>query len=194
MKKNLNLTFYKSLINSDFSLLALNINRHTNYITSDSQINSYNRLKTLDVFQLLKSCKQFIRILQFIKSNKSAEINIILSNKQYFYLLKNYFLEYPQVEIINIHYLINKSKKLENAVSFDIFIGDSIIETSKDHIRKAVMNKKLLLQNINARVEFSQKGVYKIYNDTLDFKKIVFLISLLNLVCQNKLSSNAVFK
>lgn len=194
MKKNLNLTFYKSLINSDFSLLALNINRHTNYITSDSQINSYNRLKTLDVFQLLKSCKQFIRILQFIKSNKSAEINIILYNKQYFYLLKNYFLEYPQVEIINIHYLINKSKKLENAVSFDIFIGDSIIETSKDHIRKAVMNKKLLLQNINARVEFSQKGVYKIYNDTLDFKKIVFLISLLNLVCQNKLSSNAVFK
>jgi len=187
MKKNLNLTFYKSLINSDFSLLSLKINKHTNYITSDLQINSYNKLKTLDVFQLLKNCKQFIRILQFIKSHKSAEINIILSNKQYFYLLKNYFLEYPQVEIINIHYLINKSKKLENAVSFDIFIGDSIMETSKDHIKKAVMNKKLLLQNINARVEFSQKGLYKIYNDTLDFKKIVFLISLLSLVFQNKL-------
>lgn len=187
MKNILNLAFYKSLVNSDFSLLISNNNRNVNYIKSDSKINSYNRLKTLDIFQLLKSCKQFIRLLQFVKLTNSSEINIILTNKQYFFLLKKYLVEYPFSGTFNVHYLTNKSKKKANKVVFDIFIGDSKLELQASSIKTSIMNQTFLVQSINSKVDISQNGSYKIYNDTLDFKKIVFLISVLNLVFQNKL-------
>lgn len=187
MKNILNLTFYKSLINSDFSLLSVNSSKNINYINSDVKINAFNRLKTLEIFQLLKNSKQFIRILQFIKFNKLAEVNIILANKQYFYLLKKYLLEYPVSGTLNIHYLSNKSKKKANIIAFDIFFGNT---KSEDHIaqmKSTVTNNTFLIQHINSKMQLSQNGTYKIYNDTYDFKKIIFLIGLLNLVFKNKL-------
>lgn len=187
MKNILNLAFYKSIINSDFSLLSLNSNKNINFIKTDVKINSYNRLKTLDIFQLIKSCKQFIRILQFVKLQNLAEVNIIVLNKQYFHLLKSYFTEFPTGNSLKIHYLINKSKKNINTVSLDIIIGDSKLEINKNRVKSAFMNKTFLLQNINPNIELSQIGTYKIYNDTSDFKKIVFLISLIDLVFKNKL-------
>ena len=186
MKKILNLAFYKSIINSDFSLLSLKSNRNTHYIKSDLQIDSYNRIKTLDIFLLLKSCKQFIRVLQFVKENKLAEVNIIVSNKQYFYLLKHYLIDYPVDRIINVYYLIKEVKKQANTVEFDIFIGDSKFYTHTERVQASVINKTFLIQIINDSIDCTQKGTYKIYNDTLDFKKIVFIVSLLKLVFKNK--------
>jgi hypothetical protein len=187
MKNILNLAFYKSIINSDFSLLSFNSKKNLNCIKADIQINSYNRLKTLDILQLVKSCKQFIRILQFVQSQKDYEINIIVLNKQYFYLLKNYLIEFPVLGKINFYYLNNTSKKKSNSVSLDIFIGNSKLEVYKNQVKSAVTNKTFLFQIINPKIELSQVGTYKIYNDTGDFKKIVFLINLLNLVFKNKL-------
>jgi hypothetical protein len=189
MRTILDLAFYKSLINSDFSLLTSNSNKKTNYIGSDLQLNSYNRLKTLDILQLLKSCKQFIRILQFINLNKSAEINLILANKQYFYLLKNYLVDHPITSAanINIYYLTNDLKKEKNKIGFNIYIGDSKLENYKARVRASVHNEIFLLQSINSNIELSQQGTYKIYNDSADFTKIIFLVSLLNSVFKNKI-------
>ena len=62
MKNIINLTFYKSLINSDFSLLSVNNSKNINYINSDVKINAFNRLKTLEIFQLfLDHLKQHLR-------------------------------------------------------------------------------------------------------------------------------------
>ena len=187
MKNIINLAFYKSIINSDFSLLSFNSKKNINCIKADVQINAYNRLKTLDILQLVKSCKQFIRILQFVHSHQVYEVNIVVLNKQYFYLLKNYLTEFPISSKVNIYYLINSSTKKNNLVSLDIFIGDSKLEVYKNRIKSIDMNKTFLIQTINPKIELSHVGTYKIYNDTGDFKKILFLLSLLNLVFKNKL-------
>ena len=46
-------------------------------------------------------------------------------------------------------------------------------------LKRLFSDNIFLIQKINSRIETNNWGTYKIYNDLFDFKKIIFLIILL---------------
>ncbi len=179
MLKKINLSFYKSLLNSDFSLLNSGLVKHPNYISSVTKLNSTQSLKALNIEQLLRSCKQFIRILQFIKQNTGATLRISVSNKQYFFLLKSFLQTRSFTVPVQVTYLKSNTP---NGTGMVCHLMLDVTETQRLTLKQTIDKNIFIIQKINSKLELTQTGVYKIQNDLFDFKKIVFIFVLMELI------------
>jgi len=94
MKSKLDIFLVKSLLESDFLLLenvkSKKLKHYQSEIHSKAVLNSAS---SLEIFQLTKTLKQFIRALQFLKSRKKKHLNILLENQQYIEILQIFFKE-----------------------------------------------------------------------------------------------------
>jgi hypothetical protein len=77
MNKHLNSVFLKELIDSEFIFLTTTAGRKSaNMFSQCFKFASDSNYNILDVFQLNKSLKQFVRILYFLQINKKFKIYI----------------------------------------------------------------------------------------------------------------------
>ena len=180
MTKNINLTLYKSLIESDFILLNNSYNKNIAYLQQETVLNSQKKISALNILQLIKSIKQFIRTIQFLQKQKNPCLHIIVENKQHFFLLKQYFNDNPLKFSINLQnsFLLKKKNSLNSTQMIFSFEQEYSINNLKT-LKRLFSDNIFLIQKINSRIETNNWGTYKIYNDLFDFKKIIFLIILL---------------
>jgi len=179
MNKHINLNLYKSLIESDFVLLNKSLAKTNGYVFNETTVTKTQQISALDVLQILKSVKQMIRLIQFVKKQKNPCLHIVVENKQHFFLLKQYFNDNPITFPINLHNsLLLKKKNMNSTQMLLSFEQDYSINNTKA-LKRLLSDNIFLIQKINSKMEFNSWGTYKIFNELFDFKKIIFLIILL---------------
>jgi len=179
MKFKLNIFFLKNLIESDFSIINSNNNISNNHINSILKINKKNSIFSLELFQLIKDLKQFIRILQFLKSKKKKHIYVYIDKLQ---------LELFQKTIDELFLNKNFTIKSDSFYKEDFYKNlksTRLLLMLKNLLSRNLLNKFLdnnvfLINNINSNLEKKSISTYKIYNKLNDFKKIIFLVILMN--------------
>jgi hypothetical protein len=180
-KKKLNHLLLNSLIESDFLFLknyyflkninALNVFqlKHKNYVT------------VLNPLEALKTLKQYIRLIQFFKKQKNPVFNFFVKTR-------------AQKAIINNFILLNKLiLKFKTSFKFLALKGNqanSQLLLSLQHslsknlnLYNTLINEQIfLIQEINSNQEKKNLGLYKMYNNISDYKKLVFLLVILGQV------------
>jgi len=63
---------------------------------------------------------------------------------------------------------------------------DSALKNNKNIFRRFFESNIFLLQKINSTFEKNNWGSYKIYNNVVDYKKILFLVILIHKVLTQK--------
>jgi hypothetical protein len=182
-KKKQNLLL-KSLIESDFLLLSQNSSN------SSRSVGAIKRTKTdslsfLDPVESTKTVKQLIRLLQFLKKQKSNFLHIVVNNKQHLDLLNTFF----ETSKINVPILIKESLPTNilptNTLQMLMLLNEPI--NNKETAFKRLFDKNIFLVNkINSRLEKNNWGTYKIFNELNDFKKIIFLLIVIHQTLNTK--------
>ena len=170
MTKKINLLFLKNLIESDFLILNDTSSHLLTYLKTKSLTNS-----SLDIFQLSKTLKQFIRILQFLHKRKKKNLYFLLSNYVQLRLFKTAFktsnFEYPLQ--LNTSFKNEKFRKISSSKA--IFFLDKSLSKNKNLFNSLVLDNVFLIGSVNSHFEKFGWGTYKVHNDLIDFKKILFL-------------------
>ena len=175
MKNNLNTTLLKNLIKSNFFFLESHflkinqnrsLNKKFNIKTFDKQIH----VNILDPLEVIKSLKQMIRVLQYLKKDKKSFLNLEFENSFYSELLKSLSKKKP---FFNKNVIYDKKVLLQPTKNSkaSLVIGS---------MTQNLLNKGFfLITEINAQKNNSNLGFYKIYNSINDWKKFIFLILLI---------------
>ena len=181
--KNQKTSLLEGIVNSNFLLLNKKQNKNLRSLKYSS--NPCFGEITLNVHETLKSVKQFIRVLQFLKHKKNLFLHILMNNKQYSDLIASFFKDKtPNILIKSFLSKTNVSKKV---LPYLIMLSNPLNNDKK--IFKSIKEKNILLiSKINSRLEKTNWGTYKIYNDLNDFKKIVFLLVIVDLIFKKKLN------
>ena len=94
-------------------------------------------------------------------------------------MLKQYFNDNPSKLPVNLHNSLLLKKKNNTSTQMLLsFEQDYSINNTKA-LKRLLSDNIFLIQKINAKRELNNWGTYKIFNDLFDFKKIIFLIILL---------------
>ena len=93
--KQKNDLFLKSLIESDFLFLDQKNKKSLRSIKKVSKGQVSSSLTFLDPLETVKTLKQSIRLLQFLKKQKSGFLHVVVENKQHLDLANAFFKSYP---------------------------------------------------------------------------------------------------
>lgn len=183
--KEKNKLFLKSLIDSDFLILDQKTPQQLRYLKGFYK-EKCSSLTFLDPLETIKMVKQFIRMLQFLKNQKSNFLHILVENKQHLELAETFL----QSSNIKMPFLVKETLPNNNVSSstVQLLILLSFSLDNKETYFKRIFDRNIFLINkINAKVEKNNWGTYKIYNDLNDFKKFVFFLIVLNQTLTTKL-------
>jgi hypothetical protein len=178
--KNIKQLLLKSIIDSDFLLLDKQLTKSLRYTKSISNIND-SVLFSLDPIETLKSIKQLIRLLQFFKKQNNKFLHILVENKQYAKIIESFFFK----KKLNLSYSIKDSLNRETLPAITnqfLFLLTQPLHNNKQLIKKIFDKHIFLVNKVNAKLETNNWGTYKIFNDLNDFKKLIFLLILLDKV------------
>ena len=92
MRKKLNSTLLKNLLETEFLMLSSKSKKNTSKFDVGvclSALESNNTL-SLDIFELVKTLKQLVRALQFLNKQKNKRLTICLPVKNTFSFLELY--------------------------------------------------------------------------------------------------------
>lgn len=180
MKKNVSLSLYKTLLYSDFNLLK--------FIEKDSfipfsgyiSLRLHKKFTYLNLFETIKSLKQLIRLIQFIKVKAQHRITLKMLNKYFYVLMKEFCLIYKfkTKRVIIEHSSILIKSRVKNLTEFFLFLGKFFTSFTRHLFKQNVR----LIFNMNLSLNRKNCGVYKLYNEVVDFQKILFFMVLLKKV------------
>ena len=185
MKKKINSNLLKSLINTEFLILQgkpkLKVKKFKHNISNriDRKIDA-----SLDLFELVKSLKQFVRILQLLKGYEKSRLVVSSTNKSIYSFLKLYDKKMMDLAFLDVRLECTRSFGVSKSVR-SLLLLDESVENKVTHIQKFLREKILLITALNSMKEGNTSGTYKIYNDVLDFKKLAFLMTLISSVVTN---------
>jgi hypothetical protein len=183
LKKQINLNLINSIINSDFFLLrGLNGNKKTNHLDKQAFLKSSQRISSLNILELVKTIKQFIRLLQFLKNQNDFCLTLNVENKQNFLILKDFLIDYKLTNNIKIYNTFSSRENAKNDDSVEMFLllGNFFNLTDKRILTRLNSNGIFLISNVNTKITNNNLFCYRIYNDLFDFKKLIFLIVLIS--------------
>lgn len=188
MKKNVSSSLHKSIIDSDFFLLNSNSSQKSSYSRNHWSLNNKEPFVSLDTLELLKSLKQFIRSLQFLKSQNLNSLHINVENKEHFFLLKQFLIEYKFSINVHVHNTFSLKKVRGNGCTTDMILvlGQTSNQDTKKMLRRLYDSNVFLVNKLNSNVEANNWGTYKIFNDLFDFKKVLFMVILINEVFMDR--------
>jgi hypothetical protein len=166
------------LIKRDFIILESNDLHSDNRYCNKKLINSFAKKKPfllLNPLELIKSIKQVIRLMQFVKTLPNGLMTIMF-NKNYHVRLVNAFL----LDILSADkQVIFVKKKLTNATRKTSCVF--LVDTKHDFrtYSKIFQEHTLLLCEINTMISKNDAGSYKIFNNLKDLQKFAFFIALI---------------
>lgn len=178
MNKALNSKFIKQLIDSDFLFSKSSLTKKGLY--SNISIDSKNQLNILDIFKLNTSLKQFMRILQLLKSNKNFCIHIWCNNNYFLELINKFILDFSMTDIVSTSDVFPTINSSNNKTEFLFILGKPWIEKHEKLICNKILQSNIFLVNkFNLNIEKQSSGIYKIQNDLYDYKKLILLLVLI---------------
>lgn len=184
MQKHINIQLYKNLLLSDFGFVQTIKNLSLYQVKSSNLSFCY-----LNLFECIKSIKLLSRGFLFLNTQKKNCVILKISNMQHYALLK----QFVRKRLLTYKILIKKDKEDTNSLSFDFtqfffFLNsNSCKKYNVNFYRHLLMKKIFLIMRVNLNIEFNSCGFYKFYSDIGDFKKIIFLLLLINqLYLKNK--------
>jgi hypothetical protein len=181
MKKIIQIKLLNSLIQLDFLLLNKDLfkSSYTNTNQIDFELKHQKMsLLTFDIFYMLKDLKQFIRILQKIKTHEEkSQLYILTSNQQYSDLINFFLSKFVKIKI-KIKSLFFKEDFKKNLLQSIIFI-DNNFNFNYNMFQFLMHNKVFLMSKINTKVFFNLSGTYNICTNLKDFNKFIFIVCLL---------------
>ncbi len=190
MKKQLNLTFIKQMIDLKFPFVQASGKKSVLNTVAD-RINIKNKnYDVLEIFQMNSSLKQFIRIQSMITRNikenySNLKIYVWCPNKFLMHIMKeftktykisDYFIFFEIFPTTNIIEDEDKQKML-------LIIGEKAWTNKLTQMfpRHILSNKIVLVETLNFVSDKPQLGFYKIQNDMfIDYKKCIVLLSIID--------------
>lgn len=189
MLKRMNTTFLKSLINSDFAIVPSLKNQ--THLKSRLKINSFYKFDILNILELNKTLKQFSRLLFFLRQQQNYCIYILVEDKYSNALLTKVFQELSinlSISIVDTLPIINSK---DNKVNVMLVLGNLSYNYKNIIENKLFFNRIFLINKFNIKSEKDFNGIYKIYNDINDIKKIIFLTILMSKILNRNIINNA---
>ena len=169
---------FQSLVQSDFCLLQNKSLRQVSLVHSAIKLNSSKWITSLNLLEVSKSLKQLIRLFQFLKSQKNGKLLLWVDNKQHQHLLNELLQNSKQNHLFQVELDLFRNKAFTN--TFQVLIAlNQILTANKKTLKYLFEQDILLVTKINNLIETNNLTTYKIYNDLSDFKKFVFLITLI---------------
>jgi hypothetical protein len=175
--RNINPTLFSHLINFDFFFFDVsqkqNVSEYLKYKTQ----NKINRVLLLNLVEQFKTFKQFFRLLQFLNKNKNKSFLQILTpfeNNQI--ILKNILNIKIKKDIITS---FSKQKKTNNELKMLLLLDFPSVRP-KYLFNLVSRNKFFLVQTINSTFEANSLYSYKIFNNVISFKRLIFIGILIN--------------
>lgn len=185
MKKKINTSLLRSIIETDFALLSKCLKENSRSLDLAVSIKDDKMLRVLDIFELAKNLKQFVRVIQFLKRQDSKSMYVCSSNKQILGILNKYLEENKDKQFIKVQSNFAKINGKFDSVQSLLVLEEPLV--SHNNVFKKLFEKNILLVNkINSIVENNNYGTYKIYNEILDLKKLIFLIVVIKQTILNK--------
>ena len=181
MQKKVNTTLFKNLLETEFLLLSSKINNNARKFDLAVELNRLDRRTTLslDIFELVKTLKQLVRILQFLVRLKKKKLSVCSSNKYTISFLELYRKEFVLNNSIQLESDSSRIKKYSKGVQGLILVEEPL-KNKVSALKKFIEQDIFLIDKINSTPESDHGGTYKVYNDVSDFKKLAFLVALIN--------------
>lgn len=185
MKKKINTNLLRSIVETDFALLSKSLKKNSRSLDLTVNLRKDKTLRVLDLFELSKNLKQFVRIIHFLRRQDSKNMYVCSSNKQILGILNKYLEENKDKEFIKVQSNFAKINGKFDSVQSLLILEEPLI--SHNNVFKKLFEKNILVVNkINSILENNNYGTYKIYNEILDLKKLIFLIVLIKQTVSDK--------
>lgn len=184
-KEKLQHKLFNSLLQSDFCLFQKKSAKQTSCINSIVKLNSSKWINSLDLLQISKSLKQLVRLFQFLKSQKKSQLLLWVDNKQHQHLLNELLQTKEQDCAFQIELDLFRNKEFAN-VSQVLIALNQTLSANKKTLKYLFEQNILLLTKINSSLENNNLNTYKIFNDLSDFKKLVFIVALIEQILNKK--------
>lgn len=183
MKKQINLSLYKSLLYCDFFLLKYSFYKKS--FVSKSAIKKFYFYNTINLIESLKNFKNLINILKFFIRKQFSKILFQIENNFCLNFIK-FFCKYYSITNAFFYFLpffrdfkADVSKYIQQKNYFYCFLGSSS-PLKKPLLSKIIKNDCYLISQFKLKFNNFESNVYKTKMDILDFKKIIFLIIFFN--------------
>jgi len=190
-KKNskFNFSIFKLMEHSEFSFLKTENFKKNDLI----YINSFIKLNfneknfsffILNFLHLIKGLKQYIRIIKFLSLKKKKHIYLTSEFNHFFFiklllskLFKSNDITLQSEKQSKVNFV--KIKKDHNNYYKFLLLLNLSLNSSKNNLDKLVSNNLFLIDEVNSKLKTKNDSFYKIFNEVSDFKKIIFLLLLL---------------
>jgi hypothetical protein len=182
MKRQINSILLRSLISTEFLILQSKPSLNTKKL-KHSVSNKIDRKVdySLDLFELVKSLKQFVRVLRLLKGHEKGKLIVSSSNKNVHSFLKLYNEKTACLEFLDVRSECTRSFGASKSIR-GLLLLDESVENRVTSIQKFLREEIVLITALNSMKEGSSCSTYKIYNDIFDFKKLAFLMVLISSV------------
>jgi uncharacterized protein YcgL (UPF0745 family) len=185
-KEKLQHKLFNSLLQSDFCLFQKKSAKQTSCINSIVKLNSSKWINSLDLLQISKSLKQLVRLFQFLKSQKKSQLLLWVDNKQHQHLLNELLQTKGQQDCaFQIELDLFRNKEF-TSVSQVLIALNQTLSANKKTLKYLFEQNILLLTKINSSLENNNLNTYKIFNDLSDFKKLVFIVAVIEQILNKK--------
>jgi hypothetical protein len=163
-----------NLIIFDFIFLTNYAKKTSSLVTKKYHVSKKLYVVRLAILELLKSIKRFLRSFQFLNKwkDKKTLFHICIENLDYIKILNVLFEKYNLNTTLNISTLLPGSNLKSNQLK-SILILDKFL--SSNNYKNLNFDQFFLIQEINSFNNVNNSGVYKVYNNLNDFKKLLFL-------------------
>lgn len=186
-------TFIKQLIDSDFIYSRKEVNKRLpstirsvlNLSVPNKEYDNKN-ICTLDIFQLNKSLKQFLKILELLKSTEKIQLFVVCTNKHFLRLIDRMIKRYSLKNLIKTSLLLPdfSHKSYKDQTKFLFVLGDYPFTQSA--LSQLIYYRVSLVNKFNLNYERKTQGFYKIQNNLDDYKKVLLILILIEKVLGKK--------
>ena len=186
MNSKIKISFYKSLLYSDFFLSKYSFAMFRN--KSKQFLPRFKAYQKINLWELLKNFKRFIFLIKFNFSQQQNKILLTLSNPFHFSLLTYFFKAYPLEKARNFLsfndnlQILSKESLLSFKSPYKVLHCLVDIPSKKivKNCEKLINLDVFLFSILNVLKSNFQIGFYNVNIEFTDFKKVMFLILLLN--------------
>jgi hypothetical protein len=169
-------TLFTHLILFDFFFIDAHTNKNLLHFGSFPVRGVKKIIYLLSLFDQFKSFKQFFRLLQFLKTSKQKKsMNILISSDEHVSILQEMLKLRFQTQIISS---FAKQQKVYKPLKMLLLLDYPAIRPLYA-FNCVTRNNFNLVQGINSEFEINSLGNYKICNNFLNIKRLVFIGVLL---------------
>lgn len=177
MKKNLNLTLYKSLLLCDFYFLKKNLFNLS--LKKIYKINKFTSYYLLDILEMVKAFKSFILLAKFTLSQTKKIIFFQILNSLTYKIFQKYIKSSNALYFIVKNPLRLSKSQITKSTNLFCQIGDyASLKEQRNNNKKLTNLNFLLYARFQARKDWNSQGIYQVTSELNSIKKALFLLSL----------------